>query len=87
MDFSPEAKVRIERMAAQMIVDEIRAMAGGDLASVVVIPLAAAGHLVGLTRQQLPKLIPVTAIGPSSHGVTLRALQDHIAKNTRTPAA
>ena len=72
-------------MVADRIVEEIRAEAGGDLASVVVIPLAAAGHLVGLTRQQLPKLIPVTAIGPSSHGVTLRALQDHIAKNTRHP--
>lgn len=85
MDLSPTERHEVLKVVATMIVDEIRAQAGGDLTSVVVIPLAAAGHLVGLTRQQLPKLIPVTAIGPSSHGVTLRNLQDHIVRNTRQP--
>lgn len=87
MDLSPKDRREVLELVAKQIVDEIRAEAGGDLSSVVVIPLAAAGHLVGLNRQQLPKHLPVTAIGPSTHGVTLRNLQDHIARNTRHPAA
>lgn len=85
MTLSPSERREVVKMVADRIIAEIREEAGGDLASIVVIPLAAAGHLVGLTRQQLPKLIPVTVIGPSTHGVTLRNLQLHIAKNTRKP--
>jgi len=73
-------------MVATMMVDEIRAQAGGDLSSVILIPLSAAAHMLHKSTKQLQLLIPITDIGPNSKGVTLRNLQDHIAKNTRQPS-
>jgi hypothetical protein len=74
------------KMAAEMIVYEIRAQAGGDLSSAVVLPMATASQLIGLSTKHLPFHLPITAVAPGKHGVTLRALQEHISKNTRQPS-
>lgn len=87
MDLSPTERREVLKMVATMIVDEIRAQAGGDFAAIVTIPLSAAAHMLHKSTKQLPLLIPVTDIGPNSKVVTLRALQDHIKKNTRHPSA
>jgi F420-0:gamma-glutamyl ligase-like protein len=87
MDFSPADKADIKRMAAELVVEEIRREAGGDLLSMIVIPSGAAAHLVGLSTKQLPLRLPVTAIAAGKHGVTARAIMDHIRKNTTQPLA
>jgi hypothetical protein len=87
MQLSPTDRQEVLKLVAQGALDEIRAQAGGDLAALVVLPLSAAGQLVGLTGPQVRKRLPVTQIGPSTHGVTLKALREHIEKNTKSPAA
>lgn len=87
MNLSPTDRAEVLKLAARMIVDEIRAEAGGDLGTVILIPLNAAAHMLHKSAKQLPLLVPVTEIGPNSKGVTFRNLQNHIEKNTRHPAA
>ena len=83
MEFSPRDRDTILKLAAQRIVEEIKEAAGGDLASIVIIPVNAAAHMLHKSAKQLPLLLPVTDIGPNSKGVTLRNLLDYIKEKTR----
>lgn len=85
MHFSPSDLEEIKRLAAKLIVEEIRSLAGGDLASLIVIPIGAAGQFVGYTGKQLKSRVPITKIGSGKDGVTLRNLMDHISSNTTPP--
>jgi hypothetical protein len=85
MHFSPSDLNEIKNIAAKLIVDEIRGLAGGDLASVIVIPANTAGQFVGYTGKQLKSRVPITKIGTGKDGVTLRNLMDHISSNTTPP--
>lgn len=86
MTLSPQDRRTVLELAAQTIVEELRAEAGGDLSGFVLLPLGTAAHLVQVSTKQLPGLLPITTIGPKSKGVTLRNLREHIEKNTKLPA-
>jgi hypothetical protein len=75
--------MQVLALVAERITDEIRAAAGGDLASLVVLPMSVASHMVALTPRAARANLPVTMVANGKAGVTLRALQDYIAGKTR----
>ena len=83
MNLSPEDRRNVLSMVAERITDEIRAGAGGDLASLVVLPMSVAAHMVALTPRAARAHLPVVMVATGKAGVTLRALQDYIADKTR----
>ncbi len=73
MSFSPESQARIERLAAELIVAELRASV--DFAELVSLPLATVAHLIGLSPKQAGRVLPTRPLGTRNRGVSLRALQ------------
>jgi hypothetical protein len=84
MTLSPEERREILGMIADRTVDAIRSEVG-DLTEFVVLPLAAAGQLVGLSAAQVKRLLPITRTGSGKHGITLAAIKRHITTNTKQP--
>ena len=85
MTLSPQETQEVLKLAAAAIVEEIRVTAGGDLASVIIFPLTAVSQMVGLSTKQIPVHLPITAIAPGKHGVTLKNIQDYVAQKTTQP--
>ncbi len=84
MNLSPQERKNVVTLVAEMITDEIRAAAGGDLASLVVLPMSVASHMVALTPRAARANLPVTMVANGKSGVTLRALQEYITSKTLT---
>ena len=82
---SPQERKAVLEMIARMALDEIRSECGGDLRGLVILPLATVAPLVGLTVRTARETLPVTEISEGKHGVTMRAMEAHIAGKTRTP--
>jgi len=75
MAFSPESQARIERLAAEMIVEELRQQV--DFADLVSLPLATVAHIIGLSPKQAGRVLPTRPMGTRNRGVSIRALQEY----------
>jgi hypothetical protein len=82
MTLSPTERRQMLDIVADRLVSEIRAEVG-DLSAYVVLPLATASQLLGLSTKQLAKVIPITRTGHNKQGVQLSAIKAHITKNTK----
>lgn len=84
MTFSPaERRKLLEEVAAQALA-EIRAEVG-SLAELAVLPLSAAGPLLGLSAKSIPRHLPVIELTPGKLGVTVAAIRHHLRTHTRSP--
>jgi len=81
MTLSPSERREVLELVAERITAQLRTEVG-DLTELVVLPLAAAGQLVGLSPQQAKRLLPVTRTAAGKHGITLAAIRKHITTNT-----
>lgn len=73
----------IERLA-RVTSDDAQKEAGGA-AGLVVMPIAAVTQMTGLTRNAIPKFLPVTRFGPTKSGVLLKHIIAYQEKNTTYP--
>lgn len=87
MELSPSERQEVLAIVAKSIVDEIRAEAGGDLSGIIILPMGAVSQMVGLSTKQLPVHLPITALAPGKHGVSLKAIQEKVAEKTTQPMA
>lgn len=85
MHLSPSERQEVLSLAARFIVDEIREQAGGDLSSIIILPMGAVSQMVGLSTKQVPVHLPVTALAPGKHGVSLKAIQERVKEKTSAP--
>lgn len=73
MSFSPESQERIERLAAELIVNELRAKV--DFADLVSLPLSTVAHIIGLSPKQAGRVLPTRPMGTRNRGVSIKDLQ------------
>lgn len=85
MTLSPADKRQVLAMAAQGIVDQLRAEMGGSLKGLCVLPLATAAPMVGLTARTLREHVPTVATTDGKHGVTVADLESYLKSQTRNP--
>jgi hypothetical protein len=83
MAFSPESQERIERMAAELIVEELRQKV--DFAELVSLPLSTVAHIIGLSPKQAGRVLPTRPMGTRNRGVSLKALQEYQAGKVPSP--
>lgn len=57
-----------------------------DLDEIRTMTLQTAADHLGIPVTRAEKVLPVITLGPRSRRVTLKALKDYIAQNTKTPA-
>lgn len=86
MTLSPAERAAVLRMVADHLVEEFRAEAGGDLSTLIVLPLQAAGAHLGLTPRRVAQKLPTVRLSPGKHGVTLSDLRAYIEAHTHPPA-
>lgn len=84
MNFSPESQARIERMAAEMIVDELRKKV--DFEELITLPLSTVAHLVGLSPKQAGRVMTTRPMGTRNRGVSLKALREYQNRGEQPPA-
>ena len=87
MQLSPEDRDTVFQLAAERIVNELRAELGGSFAGLIVLPLNVVGPMIGLSGKQAGRRLPVTSLGARSNGVTLKNLQTHLDENTSRKSA
>ena len=85
MTLSPSERREVLQLVADGIRADLRAEMG-DLTELVVLPLAAASQLVGLSSKQTGRLLPITRTAAGKHGVTLAAIRAHIRAKTTAPS-
>lgn len=76
--FSPEDRQAVLELAAEKLVDHIKASV--DLPALVTLPLDAVAPIIGLGPKQASRVLPTQPLGRRKLGVTLRALLDYQAK-------
>jgi hypothetical protein len=81
--FSPEQWNDIADRTARMLIEEIKASASG-IEGMVTFPLATITQITGLSRQTIPKRMPVID-AEGKLGVTLAALREWQERHTRQP--
>lgn len=85
MNFPPESQARIEKMAAEMIVDELRKQV--DFADLISLPLSSVAHIIGLSAKQAGRVLPTRPMGTRNRGVSIRDLQNYQAGKLPAAAA
>lgn len=85
MTLSPTERQQVVELVAQRVIDELRNEAGGDLATLIVLPMSAVSAHVGLSTKTASERLPVTMVAPGKAGVTLAHLRAYIAEKTRFP--
>lgn len=75
MEFSPQDREKILNLAAQRLVEELRAQI--DFAELVSLPVNTVAHLIGLSPKQTARVLPLRPMGSRTKGVSLRALMDY----------
>jgi hypothetical protein len=84
VNFSPESQARIERLAAEMIVDELRKTV--DFEELVTLPLSTVAHIIGLSPKQAGRVLPTRPMGTRNRGVSLKALKEYQNRGQTPPA-
>lgn len=84
MNFTTQDLAEIKERTAQILAEKIQEQIG-DLSEYVVFPMAVASSVLGLSTKQIPVHLPTVSTAPGKHGVTLKAIQDHIATRTTQP--
>ena len=75
MNFSPESQERIERIAAEMIVAELRAKV--DFTELVSLPLSLVAQIIGLSTKQAGRVLETRPMGTRKRGVSIKVLQEY----------
>lgn len=57
-----------------------------DRDAIRTVPLQVAASELGIPVSRAEKVLPVTTLGPRSRRVTVKALKEYIARNTKAPA-
>ena len=85
MNLSPQDRKAVLALVAENIVAELRAEAGGDFSSMIVLPLSAVSQLVGLSGSHVSARLPGTECANGKHGVTLHNIREFVESRTRKP--
>lgn len=85
MDLSPADKRDVKAMIAENAVDRLVQEMGGSLKGVIVLPLATAAPMMGLTPRTLRAHAATVELTPGKHGITVAAMESFIQQNTRKP--
>jgi hypothetical protein len=85
MKLGPKDHATILEMVATQISREIILGCGGQMADLVLLPLAVAEKMMGLDSRTIRARIPVVEVGPKKLRVKLSDVQDFIDARTRQP--
>lgn len=85
MKLGPKDQAKVLEMVAIQISREIILGCGGQMADLVLLPLAVAEKMLGLDSRTIRARIPVVEVGPKKLRVKLADVQEFIEARTRRP--
>ena len=83
MTLSPADRANVLEQVAAGLRAELAA--DGGLDDVLILPVSVVAQLLGITRQHVGRILPLTRNGTRTIGVTRSNLRDYVAQNTEQP--